>query len=97
MPQRLRHVRHDLARSSKVSATSTTTSPGNYPKPIKIAAPYSNARCLSCHGGAANFIAKHDKDMLPSLMANKDSCLACHGPAHKPDEAGEVAEKQAMR
>ena len=23
---------------------------GNYPKPIKIKNPYSNLRCLSCHG-----------------------------------------------
>lgn len=78
----LGHVYHNLA--------------GNYPKPIKIRAPYSNVRCLSCHAGAANFLAKHDKDMLPNLMANKDSCLACHGPAHKADEAAEPA-KQAMR
>lgn len=79
----LGHVYHNLA--------------GNYPKPLKIKAPYSNARCLSCHAGAANFVAKHDKDMLPSLMANKDSCLACHGPAHKTDEAAEAAPTQAMR
>src|SRR5262245_37859423 len=69
---------------------------GNYPKPIKIRNPYSNLRCLSCHGGAANFLAKHDKEMLPNLLADKDKCLDCHGPAHKAEEAA-VPEKQALR
>ena len=70
---------------------------GNYPKPIKIAKPYSNPRCLSCHGGAANFVAKHDemdKELMPKLMSNENSCLECHGPAHKPEE-GEAPAKQA--
>jgi cytochrome c nitrite reductase small subunit len=70
---------------------------GNYPKPIKIRNPYSNLRCLSCHGGGQSFIAKHDKDMMPSLMANENSCLDCHGPAHKPEPAGGTPEKQAMQ
>jgi nitrate/TMAO reductase-like tetraheme cytochrome c subunit len=70
---------------------------GNYPKPIKIKSPYSNLRCLSCHGGAANFVAKHEKEMIPNLMADKDKCLDCHGPAHTPEEAGAAPEKQAMR
>lgn len=73
---------------------------GNYPKPIKIAHPYSNTRCLGCHGGAANFMAKHEKDQVARLMTGKDSCLDCHGPAHKPEEgpAGEPAEnKQASK
>ena len=78
----LGHVYHNIA--------------GNYPQPIKIRAPYSNLRCLSCHGGAQNFVAKHEKEMLPNLMANKDSCLDCHGPAHKP-EAAAAPEKQALR
>jgi cytochrome c nitrite reductase small subunit len=69
---------------------------GNYPKPIKIKSPYSNLRCLSCHGGAANFVVKHDKDMMPNLLADKDKCIDCHGPAHKPESAGEPG-KQAMR
>lgn len=67
---------------------------GGYPTPIKIARPYSNVRCLSCHGGAANFLAKHDKEQIPRLLTNQDSCLDCHGPAHK---AEEPPEKQAAR
>jgi len=59
---------------------------GHYPKPIKIAHPYSNLRCLSCHGEAKNFLAKHEKEEIPKLMAGTDSCLDCHGPAHKPEE-----------
>ena len=78
----LGHVYHNIA--------------GNYPKPIKIAKPYSNLRCLSCHGGAANFVAKHEKEMIPSLMSNENSCLDCHGPAHKA-EAAEAPAKQASR
>jgi nitrate/TMAO reductase-like tetraheme cytochrome c subunit len=64
----LGHVYHNLA--------------GDYPQPIKIRRPYSNLRCLSCHGGAQNFLAKHEKDQIPSLLSGKDSCLDCHGPAH---------------
>jgi nitrate/TMAO reductase-like tetraheme cytochrome c subunit len=78
----LGHVYHNIA--------------GNYPKPIKIKNPYSNLRCLSCHGGAQNFLAKHDKESIPNLMANKDSCLDCHGPAHHA-EGGEAPAKQASR
>jgi nitrate/TMAO reductase-like tetraheme cytochrome c subunit len=70
---------------------------GGYPTPIKIAKPYSNIRCLSCHGGAANFLAKHEKDEIPKLLTNKDSCLDCHGPAHNVEEAAEAPAKQAMR
>ena len=71
---------------------------GNYPKPIKIKSPYSNLRCLSCHGGAANFVAKHDKDTISTLMADKDTkCIDCHGPAHTPEEAGAAPQKQAMQ
>ena len=68
---------------------------GSYPKPIKIAHPYSNTRCLGCHGGAANFMAKHEKEQVARLMTGKDSCLDCHGPAHKPEEIGE--QKQASK
>ena len=32
----------------------------------------------------------------PNLMADKDSCLDCHGPAHKPEPRA-APEKQAMR
>ena len=71
---------------------------GNYDKPIKIRAPFSNLRCLSCHGGAQNFLAKHDKDEIPNLMSGKDSCLDCHGPAHTPEEAkAPEAGKQASK
>ena len=57
---------------------------GSYTLPIKIARPYSNLRCLSCHGESQKFLgsAGHPKEELPSLMADKMSCLDCHGPAH---------------
>jgi cytochrome c nitrite reductase small subunit len=70
---------------------------GTYPKPIKIRKPYPNLRCLSCHAGAQNFLAKHEKDEIPKLMAGKDSCLDCHGPAHHADEAATAPQKQALR
>jgi cytochrome c nitrite reductase small subunit len=69
---------------------------GTYPKPIKIRHPYSNVRCLSCHGGAQNFLAKHEKDELANLMSGKDSCIDCHGPAHKAEEPAPPV-KQALR
>ena len=53
---------------------------GTYEKPIKIASPYPNVRCLTCHAGAQNFLAKHEKDEVDKLMVGKDSCLDCHGP-----------------
>lgn len=59
---------------------------GDYPKPIKIAAPYQNVRCLGCHGGAANYVAKHDEDILRQMAIDEASCLDCHGPAHTPEE-----------
>lgn len=65
---------------------------GSYELPLKVRHPYSNIRCLSCHGGAQNFLSKHDKDEIPKLIAGKDSCLDCHGPAHA-KESG----KQAMK
>jgi cytochrome c nitrite reductase small subunit len=70
---------------------------GTYPRPIKVRKPYSNQRCLSCHAGAQNFLAKHEKDEIPKLMAGKDSCLDCHGPAHHADEAAAAPPKQALR
>jgi len=60
---------------------------GDYPQPIKIAQPYSNLRCLSCHAGSAKYLAKHEADEIPKLAANVDSCLDCHGPAHKVEGA----------
>jgi nitrate/TMAO reductase-like tetraheme cytochrome c subunit len=65
---------------------------GSYELPLKIAHPFSNLRCLSCHGGAQRFLEKHDKDTIPDLLADKTSCLECHGPPH-PREGT----KQAMR
>lgn len=61
---------------------------GNYEKPIKIRNPYPNVRCLSCHSGAQNFLATHDKEQIDTLMTGKDSCLDCHGPAHTPEAPG---------
>ena len=65
---------------------------GAYSVPIKIAQPYSNLRCLQCHGSAQKFLASegHPKEVIPDLVAGKVSCLDCHGPAH-PDQ------KQAAR
>lgn len=63
-----------------------------YELPLKIAHPYSNVRCLSCHGGSQKFVATHEKDMVPSLLLDKASCLDCHGPAHAP-ETGKQAKK----
>ncbi len=62
---------------------------GRYALPLKTRVPFSNLRCLSCHGGAQNFLAKHEKDEIPNLMSGKDSCLDCHGPAHPPETATE--------
>lgn len=60
---------------------------GSYEFPLKTRVPFSNIRCLSCHGGAQNFLAKHEADELPKLASGKDSCLDCHGPAHPPETA----------
>ncbi len=59
---------------------------GHYPKPIKIAKPYSNVRCLNCHAGSQKYLATHEAEELPKLAANVDSCLDCHGPAHNVGE-----------
>ena len=57
---------------------------GFYTLPIKIAEPYSNVRCLGCHGESQKFLNSqgHPKEEMPNLMAGKTSCLDCHGPAH---------------
>src|SRR5262249_26302363 len=68
---------------------------GTYPTPIKIRNPYSNLRCLSCHGGAQNFVSKHEKEQVDNLLSGKDSCLDCHGPAHKAEEAAAPAKQAA--
>lgn len=57
---------------------------GAYERPLKIASPYPNVRCLGCHGASQKFLnsAGHPKEEMPNLMAGKMSCLDCHGPAH---------------
>ncbi len=57
---------------------------GLYTLPIKIAQPYSNVRCLGCHGASQKFLTSpgHPKEEIPILMTDKTSCLDCHGPAH---------------
>jgi len=62
---------------------------GDYPSPLKIARPYRNVRCLTCHAGAQRFVKSpgHAPDVMPQLMSGETSCLDCHGPAHTPKEA----------
>jgi cytochrome c nitrite reductase small subunit len=57
---------------------------GSYTVPIKIAHPFSNLRCLRCHGESQKFLNSdgHPKEVIPDLVAGKASCLDCHGPAH---------------
>lgn len=71
----MRHIRHYVS--------------GTYTLPLKIANPYSNTRCLGCHGESQKFLksAGHPPDVRPQLMAGEVSCLACHAPAHTPAEA----------
>ncbi len=58
------------------------------PDEIKIAAPYPNRNCLSCHGEARSFMESenHDTDEAPlqSILEGKNSCLAsgCHEVTH---------------
>jgi nitrate/TMAO reductase-like tetraheme cytochrome c subunit len=59
---------------------------GHYETPIRIAHPYSNLRCLSCHGESQKFLEKHSADDRPALISGKTSCLECHGPVHPPPE-----------
>jgi nitrate/TMAO reductase-like tetraheme cytochrome c subunit len=56
---------------------------GRYELPIKIARPYSNLRCLACHGESQKFLnAPGKKEMMSELVSGKTPCLECHGPAH---------------
>lgn len=57
---------------------------GAYALPLRIAHPYSNARCLACHGESRKFLRSegHPPDLRPRLLAGGTSCLDCHGPAH---------------
>lgn len=59
---------------------------GRYTLPIRIDRPYSNVRCLHCHGGSQKFLqsAAHPPEMQRVLVAGDVSCLDCHAPAHPP-------------
>jgi nitrate/TMAO reductase-like tetraheme cytochrome c subunit len=67
----------------------TRNTTGRYDRPIHIAHPYSNLRCLNCHGASQKFLdpGKHPKEDLADMISGKTSCLDCHGPAHpKPEQ-----------
>ena len=68
-------------------------STGTYILPLKIARPYSNLRCLGCHGESQKFLnaGGHPTEEIPNLMSGSTSCLDCHAPAHP------GTEKAAMR
>jgi nitrate/TMAO reductase-like tetraheme cytochrome c subunit len=57
---------------------------GKYELPIKIARPYSNLRCLTCHGESQKFVnpEAHPKEDIAKYLTDETSCLECHGPAH---------------
>ena len=57
---------------------------GSYTVPIKLNHPYSNVRCLGCHGASQKFLnsAGHPKEEMHNLMNGTVSCIDCHGPAH---------------
>ena len=57
---------------------------GAYELPLKINRPYSNLRCLNCHGESLKFLdpEKHPKEDLAAMISGETSCLECHGPAH---------------
>jgi nitrate/TMAO reductase-like tetraheme cytochrome c subunit len=62
---------------------------GSYTLPLKIAKPYSNTRCLSCHAESQKFInsAGHPKENMRDLLTGGVSCQDCHGPPHPRDKA----------
>jgi cytochrome c nitrite reductase small subunit len=56
---------------------------GRYEVPLKIAQPYPNVRCLSCHGESQKFLnSETKKPIMAELVSGKTSCLECHAPAH---------------
>ena len=63
---------------------------GAYALPLHIAQPYPNARCLECHGESVKFrtSGNHPEADLREMVAEKTSCLDCHGPAHLKQAAG---------
>lgn len=58
------------------------------PEDIKLHEPYNNRECLHCHQGARSFeqgaVHTADPDLLPSVKANKVSCISsgCHETVH---------------
>ena len=58
------------------------------PEAIKLYEPYNNRECLHCHEGARSFeegaVHTADPDLLPSVKANKVSCVSsgCHETVH---------------
>lgn len=58
------------------------------PESIKLHEPYNNRECLHCHQGARSFeqgaVHTADPDLLPSVKANKVSCVSsgCHEIVH---------------
>lgn len=71
-------------------------STGAYERPIKIAKPYPNWRCLNCHATSQKFLdpSKHPKEDIPAMLSGKTACVDCHGPVHPPQEK---TEKKASR
>ena len=59
---------------------------GTYTLPLKIAHPYSNARCLECHGESQKFLKSsgHPAEIRAQVLSGEVSCLTCHAPAHTP-------------
>ncbi len=56
--------------------------------PIELYAPYPNANCLHCHGGARNF-EEHPAHtpVMDQIVAGEMSCLTCHAAMHHQPEA----------
>ena len=59
---------------------------GTYTLPLKIGHPYSNARCLECHGESQKFrrSSGHAAEVRAQVLSGEVSCLTCHAPAHTP-------------
>jgi cytochrome c nitrite reductase small subunit len=59
---------------------------GTYTLPLQIAHPYSNARCLECHGESQKFLKSsgHPVEIRAQVLSGEVSCLTCHAPAHTP-------------
>ena len=55
---------------------------------IKLYEPFNNRECLHCHAGARSFeegaVHTADPDLLPTIKANKTSCISsgCHDLVH---------------